>query len=164
MEDKTARKQETADGDVGYEIGQADAAARDAVTKVLDILRRLRRTGAETRGWAEHALNQLNEKLEVYNGLADRSAGSALLSDLMAWEGHILQVVRHYMQEAADTMNRIKILNPPLSAQQLRPFLQAVETDRALTIESLNPLTDAVEALARLKPAAETPAVRRKRA
>lgn len=135
-------------GDCGYSISQTDLASKDALTRVLEVLRRLRRTGAETRGWTRQTFETLDEKLHALTHLSDRESGQAILADLVAWEGHILQVIRHYMQEASDTINRIKTMNPPLTNNQLRPFIEAVEADRAETIEALGPLTEAIEKLA----------------
>lgn len=135
----------------GYELGSTDSAVKEALGRVLDYLRRLRRTGAETRGWTQNTRQHLDEKLAALKSLAGKQGGEALLADMVAWEGHILQVIRHYMQEVSETINRIKMLNPPLNANQLKPFIQAVECDRAETIEALEPLTRAVEELSRQK-------------
>ena len=142
---------DSADGsqpaDLGYEIGKTDTATTEALTRLLEYMRRLRRTGAETRGWTRHTLENIDEKLLALDHLDKHHTGEAILADLVAWETHILQIIRHYMQEASDTINRIKTLNPPLTTNQLRPFIQAVETDRTDTIAALDPLTKALERL-----------------
>ncbi len=134
--------------DLGYSISETDQAAKEALARVLEYLRRLRRTGMETRGWTRQTFETLDEKLHALTHLAEPGSSQTILSDLAAWEGHILQVIRHYMQEASDTINRIKTLNPPLTANQLRPFIEAVEADRSETISALSPLTEAIERLA----------------
>jgi hypothetical protein len=137
--------------DCGYEIRSSESAASEALERVLGYLRRLRRTGAETRGWTQNTRDHLEEKLRALAALGKKAGGEAILADLLAWEAHILQVIRHYMQEVSETINRIKTLNPPLTTDQLKPFLQAVESDRSETITALEPLTLAVEALSRHK-------------
>ena len=135
----------------GYQIGDTDAAVKEALNRVLEYLRSLRRAGAETRGWTQSTVGQLEEKLVALRRISKGESPEAMLSDLLAWEGHILQVIRHYMQEVSDTMNRIKTLNPPLTTNQLRPFLQAVEDDRTATIQALTPITQAIEKIAQWK-------------
>lgn len=133
--------------DLGYEIGKSDSATTEALTRLLEYMRRLRRTGAETRGWTRQALENLDEKLLMLDHQAAGESSHAILTDLVAWESHILQIIRHYMQEASDTIHRIKMLNPPLTTNQLKPFIQAVETDRSETIAALDPVTKALERL-----------------
>lgn len=136
---------------LGYEIGKTDSATTEALTRLLEYMRRLRRTGAETRGWTRHTLENLDEKLLALDHLESHQSREVILADLVAWETHILQIIRHYMQEASDTINRVKTLNPPLTTNQLRPFIQAVEDDRTDTIAALDPLTKALERLAVFK-------------
>jgi hypothetical protein len=142
---------ESNDRTCGYDISREDGATLEALNRLLDILRRLRHTGAETRAWTRQTLAHLQEKLKALDEVKEPGTGIAILSDLVAWEGHILQVIRNYMQEVSETVLRIKTLNPPLTAEQLRPFIQAAEDDRTQTIQSLVPLTAIVEELGRRK-------------
>src|SRR5262245_38644094 len=83
----------------GYEVGGAGVASLQALERLLESLRRLRRTGAETRAWTFHTIDHLTSKLHTLEDRGTAAANSAILVDLTAWEGHILQVIRHYMQE-----------------------------------------------------------------
>jgi len=143
--------------ELGYSISDTQHAAREALERVLEYLRKIRRTGMETRGWTRQTFETLDEKLHALNHITNPESSQTILGDLAAWEGHILQVIRHYMQEASDTINRIKTMNPPLTNNQLRPFIEAVEADRSETIKALSPLTQAIEQLAAHKRANTRP-------
>ncbi len=146
---------------VGYRIADSEAMIKEALHRAFHLVTRARHFGAETRQWAQQTMHQTENLVHRAKQLRrltlranDFDQTLQEFIELNGLENKILQMLRHYIGEITNINALLKLLNPPLSSQQLKPFLEAVTSDRRTTIASLEPLTMAVEQLNAIKSAA----------
>jgi hypothetical protein len=140
---------------LGYRIDKSDEAVRKALTRAIDLLKRMRWLGAEIRVWAAHIETDIKQKLESIKypdaGKNEKFQTEKKVIELSELESYILHTVRRYMSESNDLMNQLKTLNPPLTSEHIKPFLNPMLKDREATLSALNLLTRSIDELASLK-------------
>jgi hypothetical protein len=122
-----------------------------ALLNALDYLRKARWAGAETRDWAR--LIQLETKNNI-DGIKQRGSKNTLEQNLQSvslWENQIRSTIQTYMQDSTEMLLKIRLLNPPLTSENIKPFIDAIEKDRLATIAKINPLTACLDQLALLR-------------
>jgi hypothetical protein len=141
----------------GYDLANSDQAAKDALQTAFMLVKKSRRTGAETRMWAAELLSKVRKLLWSYNAwthqqeVLDQEKLSRKIGEISCWETDIHQVLRSYMTITSEILTQVKALNPPLATHQLRPFLDAIDMDRKGTMASLEPLAHKTNELINLK-------------
>jgi len=144
---------------VGYQFSQTDSEAKKALAIAFEVVKRARRAGAETRHWTLDASHKTRTLFQQSRNLVSVQPPDTRypltlekrLNELTLWENNILQALRSYITEMGQHMNNLKLLNPPLSSHQLSPFIEALASDRRITLAALEPLTKNIEALVSLK-------------
>lgn len=116
---------------IGYRIVDEKAEINKALHAAFELVKKMRRQGSAVRFWAGQTNREINTLL---------TAGSPTF-DINHWETNIMTNLRSYMQISSDLLNHLKSLNPPLTMQHLRPFKEAMDLDRRVTIDALDPLT-----------------------
>lgn len=142
---------------IGYSIQHSDQAMKKALGKALDILRKLRWSSAQTRNWITQIQIDTRQKMEKmkYPGIGQKLKGRAAIEkqirEITEWETDILHNIRQYMNDSSDLISQMKTLNPPLTSENLKPFIDAMQRDRLATMSILNPITDSIEQMANLR-------------
>lgn len=137
--------------ELGYKFSQSDHAMENALLKALDYLRAARWNGAETREWAKITQEDLRKKMGL---VKDHNSDASLiqrLREINEWETSLKKSIQDYMYNSTERLSKMRLLNPPLSTENLRPFLDAIEKDRLLTISTLRPLVEMIDQLALLR-------------
>jgi hypothetical protein len=127
----------------GYHFSQTQEEEKKALHKAFELVRNTRLAGAEMRLWVHKTCMQTKILLRQIseNKLLTKEQK---LAELRHWENTILSCLSSYMNDTSDFLNQLKFLNPPLRSEQLKPFYQAMESDRQVTINALDALTKAV--------------------
>jgi len=144
---------------LGYFLHNPTDANRVAYAMATDLVKDSLILGITLRAWVEEAKSKTDYLLKLSEHLAPRKENSGglqnkdqqALSDIVFWENEIAQVVRSYFLKISDLMNRVKVLNPPLTSQQLDPYIEAILADRRKTLSTLEPLSAVIEKIAKLK-------------
>lgn len=146
----------------GYDLHQSDQVAKDALTTAFELVKKSRRSGAETRLWAAELFSKIRKLLWVSQQKAilkqrqDPDQINKKIGEITCWETDIFQILRSYMTTSSEILTRLKALNPPLDSSQIKPFLEAVEMDRKGTMVALEPLAKKMHELALIKAELET--------
>lgn len=139
----------------GYQISKTDEAVKKALVRALDLLKKMRWSGAETRIWTAQMEIDTKQKVEKLKYSSPNESGikgvEKKVREITEWERNILYTIRRYMSESTEMINQLKTLNPPLSSEHLKPFVKAMERDRENTISALNPVASNIDELAFLK-------------
>lgn len=137
--------------ELGYKFSQSDHAMEKALLKALDCLRTARWSGAETREWAKNKHDDLKQKMGL---VKQHNADTSLihkLREIHEWETELKKSIQDYMYNSTEMLSKMRLLNPPLSTENIRPFIDAMEKDRLMTISALRPLVEMIDQLALLR-------------
>ncbi len=125
---------------IGYQITNSHVEEKRALAHAFELVRRAREMGAHTREWANRAMwesRTLMGRLRKDTG----TTVAAKLWEIACLESKIITGLRSYMNETSELMNGLKPLNPPLRSDQLKPFMEAMVSDRNVTVQSMDMLT-----------------------
>ena len=136
---------------MGYQVSQTDHAVEKALLKALDYLRTARWSGAETRNWALHIQENTKRKIDGLKQAGPTNTLEKNLRNVSEWDHHIRQTINFYMSESNEMLLKMKLLNPPLTTENIKPFIEGIEKDRLATMELLRPLTLCLDQLVLLK-------------
>ncbi len=73
------------------------------------------------------------------------------LREIHEWETTLKKSIQDYMYNSTEMLSKMRLLNPPLSTENLKPFIDAIEKDRLVTIGALRPLMELIDQLALLR-------------
>jgi len=143
----------------GYRISESDEAVKQAIETGFRLVQQVKDIGHDIRKWSlKTNLESIGivKKLETKTFHVNKknigaSDSERKLWEVAYWENEISRKLRLYFCAVSNYMNDLKKLNPPLKADQIDPFLQAMLTDRRLTLKSLEPLTQIVGRLQQIK-------------
>ncbi len=131
----------------GYAISQTEEREQEALFLAYDLVRKAREIGAEMRMWAQ--------KIQAERKFSDTRVLESTKIELSSLESKILLALKDYMYATSELLNSLKPLNPPLRAEQLKPFVDAMLIERDTTVSAMDPLTRTVGELNARKPTAQ---------
>lgn len=135
---------------IGYQISDSHAAEKMALSDAFELVRRARETGAQTREWANRTLWESRTLIKRLNKDVGRTVASKLW-EIACLESKIILGLRNYMNETSEFMNKLKPLNPPLRSDQIKPFMEAIVSDRNVTLQAIDMLTKIVTQMSEYK-------------
>lgn len=135
---------------IGYHIANSHVAEKRALAEAFELVKKARESGAKMRVWIHET------QLETQYLLARVRKDGALTAAMKSWEvacleSKIVNGLRNYMNDTSEMMNNLRPLNPPLRTDQLKPFMEAMTSDRTITIQKMDLLTRAVADLTAYK-------------
>lgn len=136
---------------MGYQFSQSDHAVEKALLKALDYLRTARWSGAEVRDWAKNTHENLRQKIGLVKQHNSEVSLVHKLREIHEWETTLKKSIQDYMYNSTEMLSKMRLLNPPLSTENLKPFIDAIEKDRLVTISALRPLMELIDQLALLQ-------------
>ncbi len=132
----------------GYSIAESQAASKTALKEARRMLAEVTKEGTEMRRWAVDLRKRLDKFI---NSSFQASSASITMKTAGEFELEISGSVRGYFASIATGMIGLKSLNPPLSNEQLDPYLEGMLDDRRRTMVDLEPLSRYLNQLQDLK-------------
>jgi hypothetical protein len=143
---------------IGYQLSQSDEAIKQAIYSAFSVVRQMRKAGTDMRIWSDSATVETRRLIDRFNHevlipIKERKSADLekLICEFASWENKILETLRTYIHQTTELGAEIKKLNPPLTSSQLKPFSEAMQADRQLTLTKLESLTKNIEQLTALK-------------
>ena len=144
---------------IGYKLSNSEEEIKKALRRAFDLVQKSKVMGLETRG----STNKIQQELLllfqtirplVKPGKEELNRAEDLqynIQKLTSWESLTIQVLRGYMDQTSQLLQNLKLLNPPLTNAHLKPFMEAMLSDRRMTIDTLGPLNNSIEKVQLLK-------------
>lgn len=128
----------------GYSLSHPREAVQAAREVAQHIVVDMNREGQKTRDWGRNLHSKIEDFLITAqsdferNHFAGENLKRSLLDSVLTFEEDIKETVRAYFFTVSENMGRMKKLNPPLTNQELEPFVRSLNEDRRLTVISLD--------------------------
>jgi len=137
---------------IGYILAEADQEESRALATAFDLVRRLRRVGAETRVWAIRTNDQARRVLARFRQIPSNATGMQPLMErqfleIVIWRDALLKATNGFIDKTEESLDGMKRLNPPLTTARLKPFREASQTERHITMNALDMFAKTVEEL-----------------
>jgi hypothetical protein len=143
-------------GQLGYDLQNTEQARQQAVHDGFDLVKQARRAGLEIRAIAQQAAVKsaaLVAEARQARCSADEdnwSSGAAALENrARALQQDVAGRFRSYLEDVAQVLGGLQALNPPLTSEQLQPFMEAALADRQTTLAALDPFSRMMDLLRR---------------
>src|SRR5262249_27609293 len=122
------------------------------IASAFELVNRIRRSGAEARVWAARTNEQARRVLTRLRKIpASLSGAQPLLErqfvEMAAWQDNVSRTINGFVDKSEDLLSALKQLNPPLTSERLKPFRDAIQSERRITLHSLEMLGKTVEEL-----------------
>lgn len=139
----------------GYGIAETDNAAKTALGLASDLVSEASALGSHLRSWGIEARERTRQLLklgdQMSRGMETPLNVQEFIVEILKCEQNISGSIRQYFLKISDLLHHLKMLNPPLTSQQLDPYMEAILADRRVTMVSLEPLSDTIQKIAALK-------------
>jgi hypothetical protein len=132
----------------GYSVAETQTATKAAIKQARQMSSDVTKKGMEMRRWSVDLRNRLDKFI---NASFQSTSAAVTMKTAGQFELEIGRSVREYFASIAQGMVGLKSLNPPLSNEQLDPYLEEMLDDRRRTMVDLEPLSRYLNQLQDLK-------------
>ena len=136
----------------GYLVGDTDKMVANAIKRGFELVNRVRLAGTQTKTWAQQTLQETEEIITGVNQFITNNGPQVMkpalasknMWEIAYWENEISRKIRVYFLEVSNQMSELKKLNPPLSSNQLEPYLTTMLSERRKILHDLEPLSKVI--------------------